>query len=135
MTKLPTRVLGSFFAMACVAIPSVAASELTLERQSFAELRPALSQQGGIPSEMYSFTDVYRLTVAAALPEAIAKAPSAPELLEGPAVRAVASAVPRLAETRFLIHSGRDTQGWLLALTGLVFAGWLATRRLGYPQA
>jgi hypothetical protein len=81
--------------------------------------------------ELYSFADLYRLTVAAEwpLPAATAQAP-------GPLqVRAVARDIPAAAPAAsyvFLVSPVASPQGGLLFLAGLAAAAWVARRRLGY---
>lgn len=79
------------------------------------------------PPSLYSFADLYRMTVNAA-PEAPAPALSgaAPQLR-------VAFAAPDLlavAEPRFTVTPVSATKGWMLLLAGLAAAGWVAHRRL-----
>lgn len=76
---------------------------------------------------LYSFADVYRLTVNAA-PDALTFAPAAP----APQVR-VALAVQDAfvaAEPRFTVSQVPGPKGWMLLLAGLAAAGWVAHRRL-----
>jgi hypothetical protein len=134
MRKLRTPLIGFSFALACGALSGAAAGELPVDKHaramdlSGAEPRHALYWSGA-PIEMYSFADVHRLTVSGVL-----VAPPAP--LDGTAVRVLASAAaPRLEAARFMIGPAAEPEGWLLALTGLMVAGWVAARRLGYPQA
>jgi len=73
---------------------------------------------------MYSFADVYRLTVAApmgGLP-ALDGAPDA-------AIR-VAVAPARELEPRFTVKQLREPDKWLLVVAAVAFAGWVAHRRL-----
>ena len=72
---------------------------------------------------LYSFVDVYRLTVAGAM-AGLPASDGAPD-----AVR-VASAQPQLAEPRFTISPLPRPDKWLLVLAGLALAGWVAHRRL-----
>jgi hypothetical protein len=73
---------------------------------------------------LYSFVDVYRLTVAGAMAglPVVDTAPEAP-------IR-VAAGAGQAAEPRFSIGSGRRPDKWLLLLAGLALAGWVAHRRL-----
>ena len=77
-------------------------------------------------ASLYSFADVYRLTVNAS-----------PELL----TFAASTAVPQVrvalvqdafsaAEPRFTVSPVPGPQGWMLLLAGLAAAGWVAHRRL-----
>jgi hypothetical protein len=81
---------------------------------------------GGVPQAhpaLYSFVDVYRLTVAGAM-AGVPASDGAPD-----AVR-VASAQPPLAEPRFTVSPLPRPDKWLLILAGLALAGWVAHRRL-----
>jgi hypothetical protein len=72
---------------------------------------------------LYSFVDVFRLTVAG--PIAGAPAESAAEA----PIRVAAPQAPA-AEPRFSIAGPRQPDKWLLLLAGLALAGWVAHRRL-----
>ena len=76
------------------------------------------------PSQ-YSFADVYRLTVSepalAGLPFAAAHdSPIRVAVTQGP------------APVQFSIGAMPEPQLWLLLLSGVAAAGWVARRRLGY---
>ena len=75
---------------------------------------------------LYSFADVYRLTVNAA-PEALALVPAA----QAPQMH-LASAMQDsfVAEPRFTISPVPGSQSWMLLLAGLAACGWVAHRRL-----
>jgi hypothetical protein len=75
---------------------------------------------------LYSFSDVYRLTVGGAMgsPPLADAAPDAPVRVQ------VAQA--QAAEPRFSITPVRQPEKWLLALAGLALAGWVAHRRLAH---
>jgi hypothetical protein len=89
-------------------------------------------------ASLYTFADVFRLTSGgAAMPEY----PPAP-LLQGTqnipvalasaaAPTAPAAAQPQAPYT-FSIGAVPRTERWLLILSGLAMAGWVARRRLGY---
>jgi hypothetical protein len=84
-------------------------------------------QPGGAPGvhpELYSFADVYRLTVGGPVtgPLTIDAAPEAPVRV------AVAQAQP--AEPRFTVTPLPQPDRWLLIVAGLALAGWVAHRRL-----
>ena len=86
---------------------------------------------GGLPAEpgaadpsLYSFADVYRLTVSGAAPS--------PAPAQGGGVR-LAAAPASAAEPRFSISSAQEPQPWTLILSGLALAGWVAHRRLVHP--
>ena len=80
---------------------------------------------------LYSFADLYRLTVNVS-PEALALALSAaPQQI--PSQILVAAALPdsfAVAEPRFTVTQGSATRGWMLLLAGLAAASWVAHRRL-----
>ena len=73
---------------------------------------------------LYSFVDVYRLTVSGAM-GGFAPLETAP----GASVRvAVARAQP--AEPRFSVNPVPQPDKWILLLAGVALAGWVAHRRL-----
>jgi hypothetical protein len=73
---------------------------------------------------LYSFADVYRLTVAGPMagPRPLDTAPDAP-------IR-VAVAQARTPEPRFTVSPLPQPDKWLLILAGVALAGWVAHRRL-----
>ena len=73
---------------------------------------------------MYSFSDVYRLTVGGPM-AGVAAVDTAPD---APIRVAVSQAQP--AEPRFTITHVPQPDKWLLILAGLALAGWVAHRRL-----
>ena len=75
---------------------------------------------------LYSFIDVYRLTVAG---PAMAGFPAA-EAAEAPSVRVAVAQTQPAAEPRFSISAVPQPEKWLLLLAGLALAGWVAHRRL-----
>jgi hypothetical protein len=75
---------------------------------------------------MYSFADVYRLTVAGVPLGSFAFADSEAQVR-------VASQTLAPPELRFSVSTARDTQRWLLALAGIALAAWVAHRRLTSP--
>ncbi|MEA3195221.1 MAG: hypothetical protein QOD26_3554 [Betaproteobacteria bacterium] len=96
---------------------------------SAAELLPApvIASPAAVPPALYSFTDVYRLTVGRApvgLPQAQATA-------EAP-MRVAAVADAAAIEPSFSVRQFPAPERWLLALAGLALAGWVAHRRLSY---
>jgi hypothetical protein len=84
----------------------------------------AFLERGAPHPALYSFVDVFRLTVSGpmgALPaETAAEAP----------IRVAAPLAQAAAEPRFSIRSARQPDKWLLLLAGLALAGWVAHRRL-----
>jgi hypothetical protein len=88
-------------------------------------------------ASLYSFSDVFRLT-AGSMPLAespLAPAQGAPVALPvstAPAPSHPAPAAQAEAEYRFSIGSVPEPRRWLLILSGLALAGWVARRRLGH---
>ena len=76
---------------------------------------------------LYSFADLYRLTVAGVGADEI----RFPELAAEPQVR-VAAAQPAASEPRFTISAPSAPRLWVLILAGLAAAAWVAHRRLTY---
>jgi hypothetical protein len=76
---------------------------------------------------LYSFADVYRLTVNAA-PDALTSVPATP----APQIRVALATQDAFvaAEPRFTVSQVPGPKGWLLVLAGLAAAGWVAHRRL-----
>ena len=85
--------------------------------------QPAVT--GALPSHpaLYSFADVYRLTVAGAggapLGDTAPDAPIRVAVAQGPG-----------AELRFSVATVPPPDKWILLLAGLALAGWVAHRRL-----
>jgi hypothetical protein len=101
-----------------------------LRRLLFASLAVGccpLAQADDAQPSLYSFADVYRLTVNAA-PEALTFAPAA----QTAQVRVALAPQDALvaAEPRFTVSQVPGPQGWMLVLAGLAAAGWVAHRRL-----
>ena len=99
------------------------------------------------PPSMYSFVDVFRLTVAGAAitDNPLTRLPASAELADyqlrvassetQPPVRhlfSIASPAPVPASYVFSIGALPQPQRWLLILSGLAAAAWVARRRLGY---
>ena len=88
-------------------------------------------------ASLYSFSDVFRLT-AGSMP--LAEYPLAP--VQGIPVAFPVSATPAPShpapaaqgepEYRFSIGTVPEPRRWLLILSGLALAGWVARRRLGH---
>ncbi|HZN87222.1 MAG TPA: hypothetical protein VFB53_10615 [Burkholderiales bacterium] len=89
---------------------------------------PALAEPASAPanpqSALYSFADVYRLTVGGP----IAGVPGFDPAPEMPVRVAAAQAQP--AEPRFVVRTLPQPDKWLLVFAGLALAGWVAHRRL-----
>jgi len=73
---------------------------------------------------LYSFVDVFRLTVSGPMGALPAEAAS-----ETP-IRVAAPQAQAATEPRFSIAAARQPDKWLLLLAGLALAGWVAHRRL-----
>ena len=76
------------------------------------------------PSQ-YSFADIYRLTVSGPALAGFGLVPAS----DSPMRVAVTQAAPA---TRFSIGAMPEPQLWLLLLSGIAAAAWVARRRLGY---
>jgi hypothetical protein len=75
---------------------------------------------------LYSFADLYRLTVNGAGADELLL----PGVAAEPQVRVAAQATP--IEPRFTITPVPGPRGWVLLLAGLAAAAWVAHRRLTY---
>ena len=73
---------------------------------------------------LYSFADVYRLTVSGAA--------MGDFLVQDGVVRVAVSQPQPAAETQFSIRAVPEPERWLLIVSGLALAAWVARRRLGY---
>jgi len=73
---------------------------------------------------LYSFVDVFRLTVSG--PMGALPAETAAEM----PIRVAAPQAQAAAEPRFSVSAPRQPDKWLLLLAGLALAGWVAHRRL-----
>ena len=118
--KLPKSLLiGLGLAAAQLATPAGA------EPSSFQSVavQPANAAPPPHPA-LYSFVDVYRLTVGGPM--------AAFPALENAADAAIRVAVAQGpgAEPRFLVAAVPQPDKWLLLLAGLALAGWVAHRRL-----
>jgi hypothetical protein len=74
---------------------------------------------------MYSFADIYRLTLGSSAPLPDVAAAGAP-------VRVAAAQPGAGSELQFSVVRLPEPRGWMLLLAGLALAGWVARRRLGY---
>jgi hypothetical protein len=83
----------------------------------------SFQQRAAAHPALYSFVDVFRLTVSP-MP-----GPSPEQAGEAPIRVAAPQAQPSL-EARFSVSSVRRPDKWLLLLAGLALAGWVAHRRL-----
>jgi hypothetical protein len=87
-------------------------------------LEPAGGALAAHPA-LYSFADVYRLTVQGPV-ASLAAFTAAPDAIR------VAMARPQPADARFSVSRGPRGEAWLLILAGVAFAGWVAHRRLAH---
>lgn len=77
------------------------------------------------PPALYSFADLYRLTVSAP--------PAAGLAFAEPQVRLAAREPQVAAAPRFTVTPVPGPGRWALVLAGLAAAGWVAHRRLAFP--
>lgn len=93
---------------------------------------PSIADEVAAPAvaspALYSFADVYRLTVGGA-PIGFPRLKPAAEAV--PTQMRVAVTEDAALEPRFSVRQVRP-EGWLLALAGILLAGWVAHRRLSY---
>lgn len=87
---------------------------------------PTIAAPAAVSPALYSFADVYRLTVGRApvglsQPQANVEAPIRVAVVEEAA-----------AGPSFSVRQLPAPERWLLALAGLALAGWVAHRRLSY---
>jgi len=78
--------------------------------------------------ELYSFNDLYRVTVS----NTSYGSPRQPASVEQPVRVAVVEAAPAEPRFSFTVRQLPAPERWLLALAGLALAGWVAHRRLSY---
>jgi hypothetical protein len=90
---------------------------------------PAVAQSAPSQPGYFSFADVYRLTVGSPMQEAAAQTAEFQ-------IKVAAFAPQPLAQQAsgpvFSIAALPQPSNWLLLLSGLALAGWVARRRLGY---
>ena len=72
---------------------------------------------------LYSFADVYRLTV-------VGQAPALPVPAAESPMRVAASQIAGSSDLQFSIRSVREPQRWALLIAGLLLVGWVARRRM-----
>lgn len=97
---------------------------LTLAAGAAAATDARFEERSAAHPALYSFVDVFRLTVSG--PTLGLPAESAPQA----PIRVAAPLTPGAAEPRFSISAVRQPDKWLLLLAGLALAGWVAHRRL-----
>ena len=83
----------------------------------------ALARGAAPYASQLSFADLYRLTLAG---------PAAPGLPPAPALEAPVRVSAWQAPVQFSVADTPKPQLWLLLLSGLAAAVWVARRRLGY---
>jgi hypothetical protein len=143
--KFLRRAFATLAAIAFAGGAAVAADDRVAaanDRVAAANDRVAAMVDAPTQPSMYSFADVFRLTVAGAatpdnaLPKSAALADYQLRVVSSepqPAVRQVfptAAAAP-LHSSMFAIGAMPPPERWLLILSGLAAAGWVARRRLG----
>lgn len=104
--------------LACGAQPAAAATA----EESF---QGALHRGAAPHPSQYSFADIYRLTVSGPSPAGF----SLGSAHDSPMRVAVTQAAPA---AQFSIGAVPESQLWLLVLSGLAAAAWVARRRLNY---
>ena len=77
------------------------------------------------PAPLYSFADLYRLSVSAP--------PGASFAFAEPQIRLAAREPELVAAPNFTVTPVPGPGRWALVLAGLAAAGWVAHRRLAYP--
>jgi hypothetical protein len=111
--------MKSLLTAVALAGAAFAAAPLAAELESAALSAPPSAPQ----STLYSFADVYRLTVGGPMLGVPGFDP-----VEAPIRVAVAPAQP--PEVRFVVRPLPQPDKWLLVVAGLALAGWVAHRRL-----
>jgi hypothetical protein len=101
---------------------------------AFAAEAPLLAFETRVPAathpSLYSFADVYRLTVAGEPYAAQRWTESQTAASQAHLRLASRGAAPELS---FAVSTPRDSQRWALALAGLAACAWVAHRRLSSP--
>ena len=84
---------------------------------------------------LYSFSDLFRLTVDGATPETIGAAPVGvePQPVRVASAPSMVQSVAAPAEVKFTITPVPGPRPWMLLLAGLAAAAWVAHRRLTRP--
>jgi hypothetical protein len=109
------RLLAPLFVVVLSCGPQAAAGE-----ESF---QSALQRRGAAQPSQYSFAELYRVTVSA---------PAAAALLVAPAADTPVRVAAAQEPAQFSVAEAPKPQLWLLLLSGLAAAVWVARRRLGY---
>jgi len=116
------RKLLSAVAFVLAAAPALAVAPASASDSFQAALQPAAPSHPAL----YSFADVYRLTVSGAPLSGFAASSA-----DSPTRVAVSQAAPA-PELQFSVVSIAGPQRWVLLLAGLAAALWVARRRLAY---
>ena len=114
-----------FIAIALMLAPLASAAA-----ERFQETMRAATHASAHPAphaSLYTFADVYRLTVSGAAAGGTLAMPSGDA-----AIRVAATQPPAAPELQFSVVSIPEQERWLLLLSGLLLATWVARRRLGY---
>jgi hypothetical protein len=116
--RLPTLLLSLFL---LAAAPAGAADE---------SFHGAVQRSAAVQPAQHSFSDLYRLALAAPGAVPLAGAGAAP--LAGPAGEAPVRTATAHAPAQFSVSEAAEPRLGLLLLSGLAAATWVARRRLGY---
>ena len=111
------KILIAILVVVATAFNAAAADSFQASVNAAAPTHPAL----------YSFADVYRLTVSGAAPSM----GQGGTFLDSP-IRVAVNQSGFSPDAQFSIVGVSQPGGWLLLLSGLVLAVWVARRRLGY---
>jgi hypothetical protein len=122
MKPIRTLLLVALALFACAPLASRLAAADTLRL----DLPTGLYGASQAPAAFYSFSDVYRLTVSG--PEGVLESSADAALADLP-MRVVSVEAPAAAYV-FSISGVKEPERWLLVLTGLALAAWVARRRL-----
>jgi hypothetical protein len=91
---------------------------------------PASFQQRAAPHPaLYSFADVFRLTVSGPMAASAESAAEATIRVAAPPAHTQSA-----SEARFVVKGARQPDQWMLLIAGLAFAGWVAHRRLTHSS-
>jgi hypothetical protein len=116
------KILKTLFVVWACACGTLASAAAVATEESF---HAALQRGTSAHPLQYSFADVYRLTVSG---PALSGFPVAPS--NDTPIRVAVTPAPAAAQ--FSIVAVPEQELWLLLLSGLALAAWVARRRLGY---